>query len=810
VRDLYRRYVPLFGMLLLIVVAFLYVLFGGHNPGQAAVGLTHLALLAVLLVIGTVTVIFFEQGRQWRRKNILQKEDNDFKDILLQASPDAYVVVNMQGQVTHQQGAEKILGLDRITLLQDVLDGLQPASSEKLQQHVREAHARGEEFRIQVQARAQGRALAASGVRRIIASGSQPVVVVWLRDVTRLAEELQRQGENLSQAHTQLHELRGLMNGLPFPIWLREKDGRLAWVNETYARAVGLSAQDVLAQQVELERGALALAQSARDTGAAQSEQRYVVVDGQRRLLNMTTAPAGSGLVGYAVDVTNEAEMDSELKRHIKAHQDVLEQLGTPIAIYGADMRMKFYNRSYIKLWGTDEAFLQTEPSFSEVLDDLRERRRAPEQTDFQKYKKERTSLFTSLIEQREDLMHLPDGTTLRIVAVPHPFGGLMFVHEDVTDKLALESSYNTLIAVQRETLDNLAEGIAVYGSDGKLKLYNPAFMRIWNLPEEVLHTHPHISEVLEHTRPMLDTGVNWANFRKDAIAETLDRTTRAGRYECRDGVVIEYSGTPLPDGAVLISYLDVSDSVRAEKTLRESNAALAAADRLKSEFVANVSYQLRTPLNTIMGFAEILANQYFGALNERQLEYAHTMMEASKKLLHLINDVLDLATIEAGRMSLTRQPVLVKPLLESAIEMTREWARQQSLTVTLVCDERVGAFEVDEHRMKQVMFNLISNAIQYTPPGGHIRLAAERDGECIALHIDDDGMGIPEEDQRRVFEKFERANPKAKQSGAGLGLSLVKSFVELHGGHIILDSKAGKGTRITCMLPVKAPAEIG
>lgn len=808
--ELYRRYLLLLAILTLIVAGFLFVLFRGHTPDQAVVGLSHFFLLGVLLVVGTVTLFIFEQGRATARKLQRLREETEFKNVLLTACPEAHLLFSLQGKFTGSEGAEKILGAERITQLQDVYDLLQPASAEKLQQAMQNLQAKGGDFRLQIITRTGSRALLAAGMRRA-AQGQPETLVLWLHDITRMAEENRRQGDSLSQIGSQLTELRTVLNHLPFPAWLRSRETKLVWVNEAYARAVGHPAEKILSDQIELvsaaQRGkAKSLAETASEKDSIEYEQRHVVIEGQRRLMQITEAVKGPERIafGYAQDMTREAELDAELKRHIKAHEEVLENLGTPIAIYGADTRMKFYNRSYLKLWGASEEFLNTEPTFNEVLEDLRSRRRAPEQADFQKYKKERTSLFTSLIEQREDLMHLPDGTTLRIMAAPHPFGGIMFVHEDVTDKLALESSYNTLIAVQRETLDNLAEGIAVFGSDGKLKLYNPAFVHIWRLKEDRLASHPHIGDVLEMKRPLLDTGDDWAALKSDAISETLDRTTRAGRYECRDGITIEYSHVPLPDGAVLISYVDVSDSVRAEKALRESNMALAAADRLKSEFVANVSYQLRTPLNTIMGFAEILANQYFGTLNERQLEYARTMMEASKKLLHLINDVLDLATIEAGRMALNLKSVPIKGLLETAADMTREWARQQSLTVAISADENVGSFEVDEHRMKQVMFNLISNAIQYTPPGGHISLSAERQGDWIHIQVTDDGIGIPEEDQDRVFNRFERTNPQARQSGAGLGLSLVKSFVELHGGRITIESRVNEGTTITCALPVK------
>ncbi|MBY0428645.1 MAG: PAS-domain containing protein, partial [Alphaproteobacteria bacterium] len=470
-------------MLLLIVVAFLIVLFRGGNAGQAGVGVLHLFLLAVVLLVGTATVVFFEQARHLRKSSQKLQEESQIKDVLLSVSPDAFVMLGGQGQILRLQGTEKLLGVERISALQDVLSALQPASSEKLQFLVKELLQKGEEFRMQVTTTSGVRAVMVHGTRRQIPSQPQPVALLWLRDTSRFVEEIRRQSDSLQQSSQQLIELRNVLNQVPYPLWLRSKDFKIQWVNDAYARAVGATIENVIAEQIELvpasQRGKnKSLAQAAFEKNGAEHEQRFVVIGGERRLLHLVESYQGAdrSMMGYALDITHEAELDAELKRHIKAHEEVLDQLGTPIAIYGSDTRIKFFNRSYLKLWGTDEAFLKAEPTFSEILEDLRTRRRAPEQSDFQKYKKERTALFTSLIEQREDLMHLPDGTTLRIMAVPHPFGGIMFVHEDVTEKLALESSYNTLIAVQRETLDNLAEGIAVYGSDGKLKLYNPAF----------------------------------------------------------------------------------------------------------------------------------------------------------------------------------------------------------------------------------------------------------------------------------------------------------------------------------------------
>jgi signal transduction histidine kinase len=394
----------------------------------------------------------------------------------------------------------------------------------------------------------------------------------------------------------------------------------------------------------------------------------------------------------------------------------------------------------------------------------------------------------------------------------PHPLGGLIFVYEDVTDRLALERSYNTLIEVQRETLDNAFEGIAVFGTDGRLKLHNPAYRKIWALSSADLADGPHISEIVEKTRGFYVSGdaeaKRWPALREQIVAEVTGQTQASGLLDRRDGSVLEMATLPLPDGNVLVTCLDVTDTARVERALRERNEALVTAGRLKSEFIANVSYELRTPLNAVIGFAEILSNEYFGTLTPRQTDYSRGILDSSHRLMSLINDILDLATIEAGYMTLEPARVDVHEILGAVIGLTRERARNQDLSLTLRCPADIGTIEADERRLKQALFNLVSNAIKFTPPAGSIVLEARRDGDDLILAVSDTGIGIPEADHERVFEKFERGSPQARQSGAGLGLSLVKSLIELHGGTVAIESVPGQGTTILCRLPVGGTLE--
>jgi signal transduction histidine kinase len=503
--------------------------------------------------------------------------------------------------------------------------------------------------------------------------------------------------------------------------------------------------------------------------------------------------------------MTREEELQKEQTRYASANKELLEQLGSAIAIFDAAQKLEFYNSAFSQLWHLEDQYLNTRPKLGDIMEKLREGRRLPEQVDFRRFKDSWLNMFTSLITPHEEMLYLPDASALRMLAVPHPMGGLMMTFEDVTSRLELESSYNTLIAVQKETLDNLAEGVAVYGGDGRLKLWNPSFARLWNLNPEDMSGEPHVARLAEKMKLRFAPEAAEEN-RKALIAQTIDRRFGEGQLAAGDGTLIAYSTVPLPDGGTLVTHVDVTDKVRVENALREKNAALETAEQLKIDFLANVSYQLRTPLNAIMGFAEILGKEYFGPLNLRQKEYSSGIEEAGHRLISLIDDILDLSTIEAGYLELSRDTVAVSNTLEDIYLLTREWARKEGVNVRLDRADDMGTIIADERRLKQVLLNLIRNAITFTPQGGEITLLARFDGEGLALGVADTGPGIPPEAQKRVFEPFERVHDETgvgpARRGAGLGLTLVKNIVELHGGHVELESEIGKGTLVTVHLP--------
>lgn len=596
----------------------------------------------------------------------------------------------------------------------------------------------------------------------------------------------------------QLRMFETVLSSLSMPVWHRRADLGRDFRNPA---AVALVGDD----DPSLGVGRRALA-----TNRPQGESVHLVVAGDRRLFEFSEwpMPDGSGTVGWALDVTALEATQSDLARLVAAHEEVLEELSTAIAIFGPDKRLGYFNTAFTRLWQIDTELLRDEPTVSEFLNLLRERRRLPEQADFPAFRDQWNAMFTGLIASRQELLFLPDETTLRMVAAAHPNGGLLLTFEDVTDRLVLERSYNVLSAVQRETIDNLNDALAVFGSDGRMTLLNPRFSALWQLPADLSESEPHVSEVLELMRPNLADSDDWSSFRDDFASRLVARTGDTGRVERLDGSVLDYALVPLSDGATLVQFWDVTDSINIQRALRERAEALEQADRLKSEFLANVSYELRTPLNAIIGFSELLKMQVVGPMNAKQLDYADSVIASSTRLVTLINDILDLASIEAGYLELERADVDIRAMFEDLMILAGERSRTRNIQLEMTVAPDITVVSADPVRLKQAIFNLVSNALKFTPEEGQIALSARREADSIVLEVSDTGVGIPDDVQSRVFETFERGTSMGRSTGAGLGLALVERLVTLHGGKVRLRSEVGRGTRVSCWLPDGAAGE--
>lgn len=625
-------------------------------------------------------------------------------------------------------------------------------------------------------------------------------------DTGDLSPEVQRLTQENERLKRDIKRLSNIVNLSQNPIWQHDAELKINFCNLAFSEVAEESADKVVETgDLELYKGHRSLARKAWETGEEQSERKHIVVGGERRFYHIRELPvkAEGVITGYARDITEMDALNEEIERHISAQRDLLESSTSAMAVYGKDTRLKFYNMAFVALWKLDETWLDTQPTYGEVLETLREKRKLPEQANFPAFKQQHLRLFTTLIETSEEFFYLPDGKILRVVAIPHALGGILFSYEDVTDRLALERSYKTLIAVQKETLENLHEAVVVFGENGRMRLCNPAFERIWGLPETIMDEVPHVREIMDRTRHLFGAE-NWDEFKEAFIGLMQQRSIQADRLERTDGKVLDWSSVPLPDGGTLVTFTDVTDSTLLERSLREKNEALEAADKLKTEFLANVSYELRSPLTSISGFADMLKNNYFGELNDKQREYVESIHQSAQNLAQLISNILDLASVEAGYLQMDISEFSINRMLDEVLALTKERTKVLDLKIEKSCSADIGNIRADETRMKQVMFNLLSNAVKYSQRGGTITVGADPiENDMVHFWVQDRGVGIDKAHQMRVFDSFYRSGATTgQQSGTGLGLSIVRSFIELHDGHVELQSEPNKGTRVSCYVP--------
>lgn len=615
--------------------------------------------------------------------------------------------------------------------------------------------------------------------------------------------ELKRTQNMLEALKEESRRHANVINMSRNPVWVRDKQMNITFCNLAFAEIA--EGDDMDLAEIELYRGHRDMARRAWDSETEQVEKRHIVVAGKRRYYEIRELPSrvDGTVTGYARDITDVENAQQEIKLHMQAQRAILDSSTSAMAVFGADKRVQSYNYAYSSLWRLDEDFLDASPRLNEILDAMREKRRLPEQVNFVSYKQQQLDLFTDLLEPQEEFIYLPDGKILRVVIIPHALGGLIFVYDDVTDRLALERSYNTLIAVQRETLDNLHEGIVVFGENGRMRLCNPEFLSLWKLDSTIAESNIHIKEVLEEARSLFLTE-KWDAFKESFIGQLHSRNSHSGTIERADGKVLDWAAVPLPDGGSLLTFIDVTDTALVERSLREKNEALEAADRLKTEFLANMSYELRSPLTTIAGFSDMLHEGYAGELNEQQLEYISNISQSAQSLSQLIDNVLDLASIEAGYLELRLKRFEVPDMVDSVIALVQERAASKNIQLQKVLDKGVTKMNADETRLKQVLFNLLLNAVRYAKQGGVVKIGvSESANNKLRFWVEDQGVGIDHNQQAHVFEKFYRGGATTgQQSGTGLGLSIVKSFIELHGGYVELESTPGVGTKVTCTLP--------
>ena len=778
-----------------------------------AISITAAVLTGVvlaLLVGGAGYAIY--KGLTWRRMGQVARDAGRRNVQLLASSPVQAALVRADGRIELPRRVTDWLGLAGdprfLTDLTGTDNGLHPEDAAALLQEVTAAQRAGRSFRMAVASRGSSRKLMITGQRAPDSALAPGGVVLWFADATESENEIARLMQEGERIHDAFDALAGLIEAAPMPMWYRDGDLKLTMVNSAYVGAVeGKDARDAIDRGLELIEGEaiggpLANAAIARDTSEPQVAALPATIGGARRMLRIHDVPLPTGgIAGFAVDIEDLEQARGDTKRFGEAQRAMLDRLSAGVAQFGPDRSLVFSNQPFRRIFSISDELLRDRPEFDRVLERMRESNRAPSVRDFPAWKAEKREWFRSTDTARqEEQWHLPGGTHLRVVAQPLPDGGLLAIFEDQTEQVRLASARDTLLRVRTATFDNLFEALGVFSADGRLQTWNQKFRQLWGLDEELLDRHPRVDEVSRLVAGRLENPARASVIGELVRSATTERLQRGGRVAFADGRHFEFAAVPLPDGNALFTMLDITDSRRIQKALTDRAEALEAADRVKTEFVANMSYELRTPLTSIQGFAEMLHAGYAGQLSESGSSYAEAILESVDRLSALVDDVLDLT--QDARPAET-VPVDLELIAGAAAETVAPGATTKRIALAVEVQGSAGSVIGDSERLRQVIEHLLRNAVAGTPEGGHVLLHLDGDETRARIVVSDDGPGMSQKAIEHAFDRFSQAGiSRGGDRPLKLGLPIAKQFVEAHRGTISLMSEIGQGTLITVELP--------
>ena len=411
------------------------------------------------------------------------------------------------------------------------------------------------------------RCLRLTGSRINASDGNLYCDMIWFRDVSDEINQISALENEKRATILKSQQLEDIIDNLPYPAWLRDDQLNLVLVNKKYLEFIkGASKYDVLQHQIEINGTSntsvsKSLAQQAQNMNRPQKQVISLVKNGQHCSFEVWEQPFHLGefldkiwSVGSLIDITELDTIKRNLQHHQNAHLEILGTLGTAFAVFDSSYKLSFYNKAFINLWQLDPQWLESSPSYSSFLENVREKRLLPEVPDFRGYKTEELKAFSSIIEPKEDLLHLPNGNTIRRVRLLHPMGGLVFAFEDVSDRLATQRAYNALLQVQNDILNNLFDAVVIFGSNGRLKAYNQSYLSLWNVDELFLQKEPSISEILEEQRHFFDNAADWQNLKEDIISHLMNATTKTFCLTRNDGLQIEILSSLLSDDSIMVT----------------------------------------------------------------------------------------------------------------------------------------------------------------------------------------------------------------------------------------------------------------
>lgn len=553
----------------------------------AAPELWHLMAAVFLALLGVLVWELFKILRL-RQKNYFLNRDRERYAETLYASRDGYFAFiypdqkvndprkNIVERCSRRLAVMMNLPTGTKTSFEEILNNFYKDDAKKIVKYVSLLREEGVSFDDEFSLKSSNKFMRLAGTRINGIDGNIYCDMIWFRDVSFETGRIDRLEEERRQTAERLTQTEDLLNNIPFPVWLRDEKLRLIDCNKKYLEYIGGKNRDeILSQGIEIigESGGGKdtisppnLALLAQTTNRLKKAPTAIIKNGERLMMEAYENPFHSSgsldkicTAGALIDISELDELKRNLKLHQNAQLEILGTLGTAFAVFNQQLKLAFYNQSFARLWQLEEVWLESQPNYSGFLDIIREKRLLPEVPDYLMFKNEEQQAFSKIIEPKEDMLHLPNGKTFRRVRAPHPMGGLIFAFEDISDKLAATSAYNSLLAVQQEILDNLFDAVIIFGSNGRLKFYNQAYVDLWRADTALLSAEPNLSEIVDSQQSFFIQGDNWPELKKNILNHLLNMTTKTFILNRNEIDNIEVAAQGLSDGGVMITYKKVN-----------------------------------------------------------------------------------------------------------------------------------------------------------------------------------------------------------------------------------------------------------
>lgn len=592
---------------------------------------------------------------------------------------------------------------------------------------------RGTAFRRRTQ-------LGERGVFDVVGAPEGASCTLWLTDVTAAVSASDQ--APLAAARAEVEALVAAIDASGAPVWRLGADGAVLQTNAA-ARRVGPEPPPSGVVRVPLPR----------DDGA---------------LLIQTVDAAHTG--GETV-----------LTSFIDTVTDTFAHLRIGLAIFDRERRLTLANPAVAQVFGMEQDFLTGRPTLRQTLDRLREARRLPEQLDYPAWRATLFTLFDDIARARYDEQwELPDGRSIHVVGRPHPMGGIAFVFEDVTEAIAAQRRQLTAVEVRRAMLDALGDGVVAFGPDGKMRMANPAMLRIWRLGENAEQAPRHVADFAEACAALNPDPPIWDMVR-DAVTGGGAGAPRTHRVRLGDDRFLAARIAQMPDGSTLAAFSDVTDSQHVADALSARAATLEAAEQMRAATLYQISHGLRTPLNAVMGFAELLAQGQDGPLPEPRNTYLRNIRAASRLLLDGLESLTDLVQAGAPSVEEGAERVALDPVLRGAVELLEPRIAENEVSVTVTPSANCAIALGDPPRLRQLVFAALSEAVTHAAAGAPITVGADIEGQRLTLWFQaawlDTGAG---------------------RSG---GFALAADTAAMHGGELAIETSNDAQPRIVCRM---------